>query len=183
MRTLMVTGGCGFIGSNFIHYVLESDPNLAVLNFDALTYAGNLANLAALADNPRYRFVKGDITDREAVRAGEERSRFVAAGAEPVVRDCIVIRVGNREAEQITCRQPRRERVRRMILVERIARAGTTERRAVGAVERWLFGLGFEAECLSRILGERACARQQKNEGKPPHRLDGNTRIAGGTRT
>jgi dTDP-glucose 4,6-dehydratase len=64
----MVTGGCGFIGSNFIRYVLESDPQASIVNFDALTYAGNLANLADLKDNPRYRFVHGDITDKEAVR-------------------------------------------------------------------------------------------------------------------
>jgi len=65
----MVTGGCGFIGSNFIRHVLETDPNVHLLNFDALTYAGNPANLADLAGNPRYRFVHGDITDREKVHA------------------------------------------------------------------------------------------------------------------
>jgi dTDP-glucose 4,6-dehydratase len=69
MTTLLVTGGCGFIGSNFIHYVLENDPDLRIVNFDALTYAGNPENLAALAEQPRYRFVKGDVADREAVRA------------------------------------------------------------------------------------------------------------------
>ena len=69
MTTVMVTGGCGFIGSNFIHHLLETDPGVTVVNFDGLTYAGNPANLAALAGHPRYRFVKGDITDREAVRA------------------------------------------------------------------------------------------------------------------
>jgi dTDP-glucose 4,6-dehydratase len=65
----MVTGGCGFIGSNFIRHLLETDPHLEVVNFDALTYAGNPANLADYADSPRYTFVKGDITDRDAVRA------------------------------------------------------------------------------------------------------------------
>jgi len=69
MLTLLVTGGCGFIGSNFIHYLLENDPEIAVLNFDCLTYAGNLDNLSAVARHPRYRFVKGDITDPQAVRA------------------------------------------------------------------------------------------------------------------
>jgi len=67
MSKLLVTGGCGFIGSNFIRWLLENDPAIAVINFDALTYAGNLANLADLANHPRYRFFKGDITDREAV--------------------------------------------------------------------------------------------------------------------
>src|SRR5437016_5258878 len=69
MRTMLVTGGCGFIGSNFIHYVLEKDTDISVVNFDCLTYAGNLANLATVADNARYRFVRGDVTDRAAVDA------------------------------------------------------------------------------------------------------------------
>src|SRR5437660_945656 len=69
MLPLLVTGGCGFIGSNFIRYLLETDPAVPVINFDHLTYAGNLANLSDVADNPRYRFVHGDITDRDSVRA------------------------------------------------------------------------------------------------------------------
>jgi dTDP-glucose 4,6-dehydratase len=68
MLPLMVTGGCGFIGSNFIRHLLETDPDLPVLNFDALTYAGNPANLSDYTASPRYAFVKGDITDRDAVR-------------------------------------------------------------------------------------------------------------------
>ena len=64
---IMITGGCGFIGSNFIRYILETDPTVSILNFDSLTYAGNLANLADLTRHPRYRFVHGDICDREAV--------------------------------------------------------------------------------------------------------------------
>jgi dTDP-glucose 4,6-dehydratase len=81
---VLVTGGCGFIGSNFIHYLLETDPVLQVLNFDGLTYAGNLANLADLAGNSRYRFVHGDITNREAVRraVGERVSAIVNFAAE-----------------------------------------------------------------------------------------------------
>jgi dTDP-glucose 4,6-dehydratase len=68
MPLIMVTGGCGFIGSNFIRCVLETDPHVSIVNFDALTYAGNLANLADVTSNPRYRLVRGDITDRNAVR-------------------------------------------------------------------------------------------------------------------
>jgi dTDP-glucose 4,6-dehydratase len=67
-RPVLVTGGCGFIGSNFVRHLLETDPDVQVVNFDKLTYAGNLANLADLADHPHYRFVRGDITDRTAVR-------------------------------------------------------------------------------------------------------------------
>ena len=67
MPTVLVTGGCGFIGSNFVRHLLETDPTANLINFDALTYAGNLENLADLEKHPRYRFVKGDITDRPAV--------------------------------------------------------------------------------------------------------------------
>jgi dTDP-glucose 4,6-dehydratase len=69
MTTLLVTGGCGFIGGNFIRRLLAADPDVRIVNFDALTYAGNLASLCDLDDHPRHRFVHGDITDRQAVRA------------------------------------------------------------------------------------------------------------------
>lgn len=66
---VLVTGGCGFIGSNFVRHLLTTDSDVRIINFDCLTYAGNLANLADIASHPRYRFVRGDITDREQVRA------------------------------------------------------------------------------------------------------------------
>ncbi|MBY0232299.1 MAG: dTDP-glucose 4,6-dehydratase [Gemmataceae bacterium] len=69
MRTILVTGGCGFIGSNFVRHLLKEHPDTQVINFDALTYAGNPANLADLAGEPRYRFVKGDVADPDAVRS------------------------------------------------------------------------------------------------------------------
>src|SRR4029077_1700906 len=68
MRVVMVTGGCGFIGSNFIRYLLETDPEVSIVNFDCLTYAGNLDNLSVVARAPRYRCLLGDVTDRQAVR-------------------------------------------------------------------------------------------------------------------
>ena len=69
MATLLVTGGCGFIGSNFVRHLLATDDTVSVVNLDALTYAGNPANLRDLDGHPRYRFVKADICDRDAVRA------------------------------------------------------------------------------------------------------------------
>jgi dTDP-glucose 4,6-dehydratase len=65
---LLVAGGAGFIGSNFIRHVLRAHPDDSVVNFDKLTYAGNLQNLADLAGDPRYTFVHGDICDAKAVR-------------------------------------------------------------------------------------------------------------------
>lgn len=66
-QRILVTGGCGFIGSNFIHHWLAEHPNDHIVNFDALTYAGNPKNVASVEGNPQYRFVKGDITDPKAV--------------------------------------------------------------------------------------------------------------------
>ena len=67
--TLLITGGCGFIGSNFIRFLLESHPEDSIVNFDKLTYAGNLENLEDVADNPNYYFIKGDICNRHEVDA------------------------------------------------------------------------------------------------------------------
>ncbi|MBI5572663.1 MAG: dTDP-glucose 4,6-dehydratase [Desulfomonile tiedjei] len=65
---LLVTGGCGFIGSNFVLYMLETHPEVSLVNLDLLTYAGNLENLQdALPYGERHRFVRGDITDRKLV--------------------------------------------------------------------------------------------------------------------
>jgi dTDP-glucose 4,6-dehydratase len=66
---IFVTGGAGFIGSNFIRHVLGLDRRYSLINFDKLTYAGNLANLDSVADNPNYSFLKGDICDPIAVEA------------------------------------------------------------------------------------------------------------------
>ena len=66
---LLVTGGAGFIGANFIHFWLRRNPNDAIVNFDALTYAGNLENLRDVEKHPGYSFVKGDITDPIAVNS------------------------------------------------------------------------------------------------------------------
>lgn len=65
MKTVLVTGGAGFIGSNFIRYVLDACQDVHLVNLDALTYAGNLENLVSVAGDPRYAFVRGDIRDRD----------------------------------------------------------------------------------------------------------------------
>ncbi len=69
MRTLLITGGAGFIGSNFVKHVLANHPDDRVVVYDKLTYAGNLDNLRDVADDPRYAFVRGDICDADLVRA------------------------------------------------------------------------------------------------------------------
>ncbi|MBT4503729.1 MAG: dTDP-glucose 4,6-dehydratase [Gemmatimonadetes bacterium] len=67
MKNILVTGGCGFIGSNFIRFLLREHPEYCIVNLDKLTYAGNPANLADLDGDERYRFVEGDICDAEVV--------------------------------------------------------------------------------------------------------------------
>lgn len=67
MKTILVTGGAGFIGSNFIKYMLKKYPHYKIINVDALTYAGNLENLKKIANNSNYTFIKADIRDRAKI--------------------------------------------------------------------------------------------------------------------
>ena len=67
MKKLLITGGAGFIGSNFIHYMIKQYPEYEFINLDALTYCGNLENLKILKDNENYKFIKGNIADKELV--------------------------------------------------------------------------------------------------------------------
>ena len=79
---LLVTGGCGFIGSNFIRYMLEKYPDYQIVNLDKLTYAGNPANLKDIENNPNYSFVKGDICDpvivNEVMKTADQVVHFAA---------------------------------------------------------------------------------------------------------
>jgi dTDP-glucose 4,6-dehydratase len=78
LKKALVTGGAGFIGSNFIHLFLKNNPDYAVVNLDLLTYAGNLDNLLSVQDDPRYTFVKGDICDRELLKQLFQTHNFSA---------------------------------------------------------------------------------------------------------
>ena len=68
MKKILVTGGAGFIGSNFINYILNSRNDVSIVNLDKLTYAGNLKNLSGVENNPNYTFIKGDIVNDELVK-------------------------------------------------------------------------------------------------------------------
>ena len=76
MQNLLVTGGAGFIGSNFVHYALGKYPDWRIVVFDKLNYRGNLDNLKDLAGHPRYAFIQGDICDAAAVGAAIERHKI-----------------------------------------------------------------------------------------------------------
>ncbi len=85
MRSLLVTGGAGFIGANFVHYWAKQYPDDHIVVLDALTYAGNQANLEAMSESPAYRFVHGDIGDPELVKrllADEQTDTIVHFAAE-----------------------------------------------------------------------------------------------------
>ena len=77
MKRLLVTGGAGFIGSNFVRYILNKHDDFAVTVFDALTYAGHLENLEDVKDDPRFEFVQGDIRSAEDVAAPVEKCDIV----------------------------------------------------------------------------------------------------------
>ncbi len=118
---LFVTGGAGFIGSNYVRHVLHTTDD-EVTVFDALTYAGNLDNLAGLAEDPRYRFVQGDICDRDAVTAamaGHEAVVHFAAESHvdrSIVDPDTFVRT-NCDGTNVLCDIARRLEVRRFVHV------------------------------------------------------------------
>ena len=75
-RSILITGGLGFIGSNFLPYFLDKFPNYKVCNLDKITYAADISNLDETKDNPNYTFVKGDICDRELIAKLFDKHQF-----------------------------------------------------------------------------------------------------------
>jgi len=75
-KSILITGGAGFIGSNFVPYFIEANPNTKVVNIDKLTYAGELSNLKEIENNPNYTFVEGDICDRKLIESLFDKHQF-----------------------------------------------------------------------------------------------------------
>jgi dTDP-glucose 4,6-dehydratase len=78
MKNILVTGGAGFIGANFIQHTLSHHPNISITNLDALTYSGNLDNLRSIQDSSNYHFIKGDICNPEAISCLFQKNHFNA---------------------------------------------------------------------------------------------------------
>ncbi|MDH5405671.1 MAG: GDP-mannose 4,6-dehydratase, partial [Candidatus Aminicenantes bacterium] len=95
MTTYLITGGAGFMGSNFIRFLLNTYRDIKVINLDKLTYAGNLENLKDIENDPRYRFVKGDICDPQVVEPLVEESDVVVNFAAETHVDRSVMEAGS----------------------------------------------------------------------------------------
>jgi len=76
MKTILITGGAGFIGSNFVPYFIDNNPEYHIVNLDLLTYAGNLENVSEVANHPRYTFIQGDICDRNFIEELFQKYQF-----------------------------------------------------------------------------------------------------------
>ena len=76
MKHILVTGGAGFIGANFVPYFIENNPEYHLVNLDLLTYAGNLENVSEVENHPRYTFIQGDICDRNFIEALFQKFQF-----------------------------------------------------------------------------------------------------------
>lgn len=94
-KTLLVTGGCGFIGSNFIHYWLEKYSDSQIINLDKLTYAGNPDNLRDIENDPRYSFVKGDVCNPDLVKKLMEKADAVVHFAAETHVDRSIMNAGD----------------------------------------------------------------------------------------
>ncbi len=92
---LLITGGAGFIGSNFIRHILKKYPDYEIINLDKLTYAGNLENLADLKKNKRYRFVKGDIADPKIVAKWVKETQVIVNFAAETHVDRSIVSAGD----------------------------------------------------------------------------------------
>lgn len=95
MKTILVTGGCGFIFSNFIRYVLNRHSDYKIINLDALTYAGNPDNLRGVEKNPNYHFVKGDVCDKGIVEKLVKKADYIIHGAAETHVDRSIIDAGS----------------------------------------------------------------------------------------
>jgi dTDP-glucose 4,6-dehydratase len=116
---LLVTGGAGFIGSNFVHYILKKYPGYRIINLDKLTYAGNPENLADLEGDPRHEFIHGDICDPDCVGA------ILAGGVDAVVNFAAESHVDRSILDSSAFVRPNIEGTRNLIDISRANKIGS----------------------------------------------------------
>ena len=128
-RKILVCGGAGFIGSNFIHHILQKYPYYEVINYDKLTYAGNLDNLKNVERNPRYSFMLGDIADAEKLEeaAGLGLSLVVNFAAETHVGRSVMFRADEFVRTNVLGTHTLLEMVKRHPEIERFVHVSTDE--------------------------------------------------------
>ena len=115
-KNILVTGGAGFIGSNFVRYVLDADPQACLVNLDLLTYAGSLENLTNLPDPSRHTFIQGDIGDTDLLLAFFKNFKSIRSSILPQSRTSTVRSQIRRRSSAPTSTAPlrcSRQRVRR----------------------------------------------------------------------
>lgn len=124
---ILVTGGAGFIGSNFVRFVLDQRPDWEVVNYDVLTYAGNLANLDDISDDPRYTFIQADIRDPEAMEGALQGCQYVAHFAAESHVDRSIIDSTPFITTNVQGTQVLLDACRRVGTIERFVHVGTDE--------------------------------------------------------
>lgn len=129
-KRILVCGGAGFIGSNFIHHILDKYPYYSVVNYDKLTYAGNLENLRNVEKNPRYKFIKGDIVDSdtvEKVMRDEKINYVINFAAETHVTRSLLLRANEFLQTNVLGTHTLLEGIRKNPTIEKFVHVSTDE--------------------------------------------------------
>ena len=152
-KTVLITGGAGFIGSHFTEYLLEQYPDYEVRVLDALTYAGRRENLAAVEGNPRFSFIHGDVRDKQAVREAMQGVHFVVHFAAETHVDRSILDPDAFVTTDVYGTFVILETARQ-VGVERFVHVSTDE--VYGAIEQGAFTLSAPTRCTARLSRARS---------------------------
>jgi len=152
---ILVTGGAGFIGSNFIRYVLNKYPDYQIVNLDKLTYCGNLDNLRDIEDNPRYHFIKGDVCDKKIVEEGIQECQAIVHFAAETHVDRSIMEAGTFVVTDVLGTHVLLETAKKF-KIERMIHIGTDE--SYGSIEKGSFKEGDALVPSSPYSASKAAA-------------------------